>query len=177
MILFLVFISTWNVFPVSRGLGFFLNKKLYQDVRKVVVKDPDARWVVFNDALMAGFLMTTGANVFNGTKYTPNIPAMRLMDPTGKHDSIYNRYANIVIGTKPDLDSVNFNLIYEDFYSVAVNPASAKLKELKIKYLLMPNNQYYNVEIGKRDGVVPVYDKPVDSYWILEIKDAPAQSH
>ena len=133
-------------------------------------RDPEARWIVFNDALIGSFIASTGANVFNGTKYTPDIPAMRILDTAGSSDSVYNRYANIVVGTNPDPDKVEFKLLYEDFYSITINPVSSKLKELHIKYLLFPNNQYFNVEAAKRGGLIPVTDKPVDNFWILEIR-------
>jgi hypothetical protein len=170
MILGFVVLSSWSVLPVSRGLGFITDKKLYHAVKKIVSQDPSRKWIVYGSDLHSGFITTTGANVFNGTKYAPNISAMKILDPSGNNNDIYNRYANIVIGNRPEIDRVGFQLFYEDNYGITISPFSKKLIDLEITYLLMPAYQnYYNIEEGKQKGVFPVYDRPVDNFWILKI--------
>jgi hypothetical protein len=170
-VLFVVVLSTYSVLPVSQGLGFITDKKLYHTVKTIVSKDSVGKWLVYGSALHSGFITAAGANVFSGTKYNPDISAMKILDPSGKRDSIYNRFANIAIVNRPEDDKVGFKLFYEDFYGIAISPFSEKLKDLGIKYLLMPDDTtYYNIEQGKSRGVAPVFDKPIDKFWVLEIK-------
>jgi hypothetical protein len=170
-ILFVVVFSTYSVLPVSQGLGFITDKKLYHTVKTIVSKDSVGKWLVYGSALHSGFIAAAGANVFSGTKYNPDISAMKILDPSGRRDSIYNRFANIAIVNRPEDNKVGFKLFYEDFYGIAISPFSEKLKDLGIKYLLMPDDTtYYNIEQGKSRGIVPVIDKPIDKFWVLEIK-------
>jgi hypothetical protein len=165
-----VVLSTYSVRPISRGLGYIFDKKLYHVVKDLVVKDPTAIWLCYGSYVHSGFVVATGAKVFNGTKYFPDIPAMRILDPSKNNDSIYNRFANIVIVNQSEIDKVYFKLFYDDSYGIAISPFSEKLKKLHIKYLLMPDDpNVYNVEAGKNKGIVPILNKPIDNFWILEI--------
>jgi hypothetical protein len=170
-ILVYVVLSTYSVYPISRGLGFIIDKKLYHAVKNIVVTDPQANWIVYGDEIQSGFVVATGARVFNGTKYVPDMSAMKILDPSGKNEAIYNRFAHVMVLNRPEVDKVNFKRFYEDSYGIGISPFSQKLRDLKIKYLLMPDYPgYYDVEEGKNKGVVPVLNMPIDHYWVLEIK-------
>jgi hypothetical protein len=175
MVLGYAILSTYSIQPVSRGLGFITGKKLYSDVKRILKTDPEGRWAVFNNPLESSFLVATGANTFSGTKYTPDIPAMRILDPARTYDTIYNRYANILVVSRPEVEGVDFKLMYEDYYGIAISPVSEKLKKLKITYFLIPDEPgSYNIDYGKNFGIKPVFNKPVDNFWILH--NPPADS-
>jgi hypothetical protein len=170
IVLVYVIVSTYSVLPVSSGLGSFFNKKLYHVVRSLVAKDPEARWLVYGSPFHSGFIVAAGANVFNGTKYNPDIPTMRLLDPAGSKKNIYNRYANILVVSSHESETVDFRLLYEDCYGILISPFSEKLKKMGITYLLMPSTEhYYNLQEGEKRGIVPVIEKPIDNFWILKI--------
>lgn len=135
----LLFISPNVVInPLSRGLDFFLKNPIYTSINKIVKNDKDAKWVVFgNQMIISNFIKSTGANVWSGVKYVPDMKLMHILDKNGKQDSVYNRYAHIVYMPYIDnKDSVIFNLAQMDLYSVSVDPCSPKLKEIGIKYFL-----------------------------------------
>jgi hypothetical protein len=174
MILAFIFLSTCSVLPVSRGLGFIVDKTLYRVVKEIVAKDPEARWLVYRSGLLGEFISAAGANVLSGTKYCPDFSVIGILDPPGRGGDIYNRFAHIVVVNRAEVDKVDFSLLYTDCYAIAISPFSDKLRKLGIKYLLMPDDStYYNVEQGKGRGIVPVVDRPIDRFWVLEIREKP----
>lgn len=169
MAFLIAFLSTYFVYPVSQGLGFISDKKMYKCVRNIVEKDPQANWMIYGVDIQCGFIEATGANVFNGTKFIPDMQSMKILDPLGKNSFIYNRFAHVLVLNRPEIDKVDFRLFFQDCYGIGISPFSDKLNELKIKYLLMPDDPtYYSVEEGTKRGIVPVYKNPIDHFWILE---------
>ncbi len=172
MILAVVLPSTYSVLPVSRGLGFIVDKKLYRSVKEVVAGDPQGKWLVFGSGVLGELVTATGALVVNGTKYCPDFSAMHILDPSGHGNAIYNRFAHIYVVPCRDTTIVDFRLVYEDAYEIVMSPLSGKVRDLHVKYLLVPNDSTcYNVEEGKSKGVIPRVDRPIDNFWILEITD------
>jgi len=172
MFLFMSILSTYDVSPVSRGTGFYDEKLLYQSIRRIVEKDPEARWALFNEPGVPSFAIAAGARVINGTKYLPDIPLLRTFDPEGKNDSIYNRYSNLGLAIANDTAHIRFQLLYEDMCILEVSPLNSRFRSLGIKYLMVPATPgQYNVEMGKQMGLIPVYDRPIDNFHILRQSD------
>jgi hypothetical protein len=168
LVLIMAIASTYYVFPITNGMGFFFDKKIYSGIHKIVEKDSKGKWLVYSDAMMPAFLMTTGADVFDGTKYTPNLPAMNLIDDGKTNEAIYNRYAFIIAGFPQQPGKTDFQKFSEDAYLFTLSPSSDKLKKLGIRYLVIPVDYgNFTVEKGKRFGLIPVYDSPVDGFWIV----------
>ena len=66
---------------------------------------------------------------------------MTLLDPSGKENFIYNRFAHIVLASYIDWkDSVVFKLnendVVNDNYTIYLDPCSPRLEQLHIQYFL-----------------------------------------
>jgi len=124
--------------PLSQGLDYILKNESYKAIKSIVQQDKSAKWVVFgNQMIISNFVKTTGANVFSGVKYVPDMKYMHILDKQGLNDSVYNRYAHILYMPYIDgKDTVIFNLAQMDLYSVQMDPCSPKLSEIGIKYFL-----------------------------------------
>jgi len=128
-----------NIFinPLSKGLSPFLENKVYNTVSKINDKDPNAGWIVFGNMIAADMVKATGANCFNGVQFAPPLEKLHILDPSGKDNAIYNRYAHIVVDPLTEgEDSVHFALIGADQYQVQVDPCSPRLKQMGIKYVM-----------------------------------------
>jgi hypothetical protein len=172
MILAVVISSTCTVLPISRGLGFIIDKKLYRTVKEISEKDPQGKWLIFGSGVLGELVTATGAPVVNGTKYCPDSSTMNVLDPSGRGNAIYNRFAHIFVMPCKDTSTVHFRLVYEDAYEILMSPLSPKVRDLHVTYLLVPSDTAcYNIEQGKRKGIVPLVDKPIDNFWILKVRD------
>ncbi len=125
--------------PVTKGLTAITENALYQKVREIHLQDPKARWIVLGNQYITYLVTATGVNQLSGVKIQPDFKSMRVLDPTAKRDSAYNRYAHSVYNSYVDPahpDSVIIQNTFEDGYQVALDPCSPKLRKLNVRYFL-----------------------------------------
>jgi hypothetical protein len=157
-----------NVFinPLSKGLSPFLDNKVYNTVSKINDKDPNAGWMVFGNMIAADLVKATGANCFNGVQFAPPLEKLHILDPSGKDNDIYNRYAHINVDPLTEgEDSVHFSLLTPDQYQLKVDPCSPRLKQMGIKYVMFS----YKPPEEQVSCMLPVKD--TCGFFIYERKD------
>ena len=163
-----VIASSLLVFPITYSLDYFYKKKLYRVIENIAQKDPDSLWITYKSVYTPNFIKSAGINTLNGTKYTPDIKSMKQLSSKLEDSHVYNRYAHIIIENNKNINTVDFTLPQEDLFIIYISPFSHKLKNLNVRYILMPDDpEYYNINEGKKYGIIPVVDQPVDGYWIL----------
>jgi len=153
--------------PFSIGLSPIFEKELTRVSREIYVRDREAKWVVFGDERIANFLKSTGINIFNGTKYIPDLKTMKNLDPELKYEHIYNRFGYIkVISTenKPHLEDLSFSYNNMLDYSIYINPSSEKLNRIGIKYLVFT----YTPLRENLSALIPVEYIKNDNIYILK---------
>lgn len=134
-----IFFVASNIFinPLSKGLSPFLDNKIYNTVTQIEKKDPNAGWVVFGHMTAPDFLKAAGTNCFNGVQFAPPLEKLHILDPTGKSNDVYDRYAHIVLFPLIDgNDSVKFSLDRADLYTIQMDPSSPRFKQMGIKYVM-----------------------------------------
>ena len=125
--------------PTMKGTSPITENALYQKVRELHLQEPDARWVVLGSQYLTYMVTATGVNQLSGVKNQPDFKSMRILDPTARRDSAYNRYAHTVYSSYIDPahpDSVVIQNGFEDGYQVALDPCSPKLRQLKVRYFI-----------------------------------------
>jgi hypothetical protein len=141
-----------NVNPVTKGLAPIIDNPLVVDSKEIHDKDPQARWALFGDTRLTNLLKANGINLLNSVKLVPPMSDMKVLDPTGRNDSSYNRYAWITMNSKDIAqflvpgyrDTVIFRTTFQDGYSIFMDPCSPKLKQLGVKYFVFgyaPKNE------------------------------------
>src|SRR6187399_1775006 len=135
-----------NVNPVTIGLAPILENPLVIDSKEIHDKDPSARWALFGNMRLTHLLKANGIDMFNCVKLVPPMKDMKVLDPTGKFDSVYNRYAWMSMNSKEFAGyyGVNWNdtvLLrrpegYQDGYTIYMDPCSPKFKQLGVKYFV-----------------------------------------
>lgn len=137
ILLLLTVIGNWNINPLTKGLAPILDNPLVQATKPIHEKDPTARWALFGDTRLTNLLKANGIDVFNCVKFVPPLKDLRVLDPGGKEDSAYNRYAWMkmepYVGNN---DTVIFRKPYNDSYIIYMDPCSSKLKQLGVKYIV-----------------------------------------
>lgn len=125
--------------PVGKGMAPITDHVLYQKVRELHLTEPDARWVVLGSQYLTYMVTATGVNQISGVKNQPDFKTMRVLDPTARRDSAYNRYAHTVYSSYIDPsrpDTVVIQNGFEDGYQVALDPCSPKLRKLNVRYFV-----------------------------------------
>jgi len=126
--------------PLSKGLSPITENVVYQNVKALVDKDPDARWIVNGNQFVTYMVTATGAKQITGVKFIPNRKQIfSVLDPTMKRDSAYNRYAHVTFQTYINQQQGDTTILaqqFEDGYVIAGDPCSPKFKKLNVKYML-----------------------------------------
>jgi hypothetical protein len=139
-------IGNFNVNPVTKGLAPILENPLVVDSKEIHDKDPKARWVLFGNSRLTHLLKANGIDLFNSVKLVPPMKDMKVLDPTGKFDSVYNRYAWMTMNSKRIAQSLgstwgdtvvlNRPEGYQDGYTIFMDPCSPRFKQLGVKYFV-----------------------------------------
>jgi hypothetical protein len=148
-ILLILFFNAKNFYvnPIVKGLKPMINNELTRQINSIPNLDKEAKWAVFGNYQIADLLKPTGINLFNGTKFPPNLKEMSTLDASAHADSCYNRYAHIALSPFiTNTDSIVMMVPkfengepINDLYYVYMDPCSSKLKELGVKYFIFTN--------------------------------------
>jgi hypothetical protein len=135
-----------NVNPVTKGLAPILENPLVIDSKEIYEKDPKARWALFGNVRLTHLLKANGIDMFNSVKMVPPMKDMKVLDPTGRFDSVYNRYAWMTMNSRQFAQYYGVNwgdtvLLrrpenYQDGYTIYMDPCSPKLRQLGVKYFV-----------------------------------------
>ena len=144
IVLLVMVLPNAMVNPITKGLGPILENPLVVDSKEIHEKDPQARWALYGDSRLSNLLKANGINVFNSVKLVPPMKDMKILDPAGKQDSVYNRYAWMTINSKQIADLLNsdwgdtvvFRKTNQDGYITFIDPCSPKFKQLGVKYFV-----------------------------------------
>jgi hypothetical protein len=130
----LLICSNGLINPIMRGLGPLIESPAFQEVDKIRAADPKAKWIAYGDYTTAQLIKATGATVLNGTKWVPDLPLLRQLDPKGEYEAIYNRYAWIICAPKVFPEEVSFTLLQPEFYTMYLPPSLPLLQEQNYRY-------------------------------------------
>ena len=157
------FCSTALVNPVSRGVPALTRGSVVSWLSNVHKNDQDARWIVTGplsnrSCCLAQLVKATGADVFGGTRYTPDYELVNVLDPEKRYVTVYNRWARacFIASTEPD---PAFELIHANDYEVKLPFRADIFERLGAKYILvvdrpdLPALEGFE-RIGERHGCV-----------------------
>ncbi|MCX7965056.1 MAG: hypothetical protein N2596_00325 [Syntrophorhabdaceae bacterium] len=142
---FFVVILVPNIFyhslinPICVGLKPIFNNYFYQKVRQIAQYEPDAKWIIYGHSIFANLFYTTGAKIFNGPKYIPNIGELELISSDKNDKIIYNRYGYLALEPKEKQKNY-FKIVQADYFKLYINPSDIVWKKLNIKYVFLPDN-------------------------------------
>ena len=130
----LLICSNGLINPIMRGLGPLLDSAAFQEIDKIRAADPKAKWIAYGDYMTGQLIKATGATVLNGTKFVPDLPFLRQLDPKGAYETIYNRYGWIICMPKVFPEEASFTLLQPDFYTLHLPPSLPLLQEQNYRY-------------------------------------------
>ena len=150
--------------PIQKGLDPIYSKPVAQKAMEIAEEDPDARWIAVDQWIEANFYAACGAKVINSNNYIPNFELWETLDPEGKYNDVYNRYANFIISLT-DEESVPI-LNQADLITLKLN--YGQLDDIGARYLVtkyvLDIPEKYNI------GVEQLYAENGTYIYSLEYK-------
>lgn len=149
----LALVSGLLVNPIRQGVDNIYDLEIVQKIQRIQSEDPEALWI--SEGL--GFPFTeisivTGAPTLNSTNVYPAMETWRKLDPEGKYEKIYNRYAHIKILIK-DEGQAEFQMNKKSPDNFWMSITIADLEKLGVKYIFTntmfdsQKEKEYNLEL------------------------------
>jgi len=137
IMLLLVVAPSLNSNPIAVGLEPIYGKRLVQAVTRIAAANPGVRWLVYGDLSYPDIVRAAGADVLNGVRFPPESATLRLLDPTGAHAEVWNRFAHIqAVPGQPG--ATGFELVQGDVYKMAVSPLEPALAAAHVGLFVAP---------------------------------------
>ena len=146
--------------PVNRGTGVLHNSKTAKEIQKIVKKDKDAKWISIDSIFLGNYVIANGGKSINSTNIYPNIDLWKKID---KDDSIYNRFAHVIIELTNEENK--FELVQQDIIKLYLN--YNYLDDLDIKYLI--TNKELDIIEDYKDKIKIIYN--YDNIWIYNYSE------
>jgi len=152
--------------PIERGLSVYLDS----DLRRFIQQHPallTEKWLMFSDSVVSsGFLASTGAQVYTGTHYLPDIDHFPLFAASGLDVNILNRDGYLNAHLRSPGEPMKVTLPETIIVRWDVRPGDPILKELGIKYVasdVLPDEEALA-------WLRPLAENPVDGFWLYELR-------
>ena len=156
-------IAGFTVNPIVKGTDMITDSKILAAVEKYNDED-EGLWLAEAIGFPGpNYLVMAGAPTINSTHAYPNLSFCKILDPEGKYENVYNRYAHIYIEVVEKEPVEKFVLVSPDTYRIYIT--ADELEKLNIKYIftvrIMENYESENVSFDL------LYD--VDTYRIYKV--------
>ena len=120
-----------SVNPLLSGLSSVIDKPVLVAARAQTY-DQSNRWAVVGSFVLSQGLKAQGLDVITGSQITPTPEYSRVFDPTGRYEEVWNRYAHIVLESKPGLMRPQFTLVQPDMYVIRLDVCGPELDALGV---------------------------------------------
>lgn len=147
--------------PVRQGLGDLESVSILNAISEVHENDPEALWVVEGMGMpFYNVPVTVGAPTVNSTNTYPDLERWSILDPSGKYEEAYNRYANIEIKVTADED-VKFEILSADYVKLTLTLED--LDKIDVTYIWTRSDlsgtesEEYSLELLYQNGNDRIY--------------------
>jgi hypothetical protein len=123
--------------PLVRGLYPVDSSTLIRDVQKLDTSQPNHGWLT-NDRALASLLAAAGVNSVSSVNLYPNTDAWRVLDPMGKSEFVWNRFAHVQWVFEDGLADPTFFLLQSDFVELHIDPCDQRLRKLDVSFVASP---------------------------------------
>lgn len=154
--------------PLSTNLDHIYQSELAQQIVKLNKESPDRPLWICYGGVHPGVLVTVlGGRSLSGVHWPPQLALWRSIDPSGGgYEHVYNRYAQVQLGYRPDSGWVTFNNSQDDAMEVKISPTHPVLLEMGARYVLAMGEAQAAVN---ESNLSVVYRSQTGSFTIYEI--------
>lgn len=160
----LMAIPALTVNPLARGLAPLMGRQSMQlAVRESRSRPEGVLWMVAGSFVVPQALKANGIPTFGGATFLPDRDRMRVLDPDGRHEDVWSRYAHLLVTSTPGQLRPGISLIDPPgLYAISVDVCSAAITALGVTHVV------YVAPPPRADlGCLrPLVEAPVDGLWM-----------
>ncbi len=144
MLIFAI-VTGMGVRPITKGSDAITSKPLAKEIIRLAKENKDAKWLAVGGwVALPSFAVSCGAPTINSVNMYPNMELWQELDPEGKYNEVYNRYAHI-----------DLQLVEEDTTMELIQVDSFKL-----------NLSYKDISKTKAEYIVALEELQIDNQWL-----------
>ncbi|HKQ04990.1 MAG TPA: hypothetical protein VJ464_07665 [Blastocatellia bacterium] len=167
MLLALQLATTWLINPLATNLDHIYNSELAKEVTRINRQSSERPfWIAYGGVHAGQLIAALGGKAMTGVQWPPRLDIWRALDPDGKNEATYNRYAEIQFDYTNDDRQVAFSNPQEGTLVVKVSPTNPTLKALGTRYVLLMGDVQKLVDTS-RLGLI--YRSSFDNFSIYEV--------
>jgi hypothetical protein len=155
--------------PLARGGSDYLREnELSSTILEIDASlAGESVWVTYGSPKLPNLIWALGVRSLNGTHAAPQFDLWRTLDPAGRHDHVYNRYAHVEFTAAP-IDHARIQLLRLDTVRVTLSPLAPVLRnELGATHLLLRAQPSERAAFERWTGLEPVFAAQRNSIYAL----------
>lgn len=119
------------------GAAYLRDNALAQEILAIdAAEGGDTTWVSFGRDDLPNLFRAIGVRALNGVQPLPQLELWRRIDPDGRQQKVYNRYAHIAFVAVPN-PMPRFQLHSQDYVIVNIRPDSPAFRALGVTHVLV----------------------------------------
>jgi hypothetical protein len=167
MILALQFATTWLINPLATNLDHYYNSELSKEIAHMNKQSNERPlWITYGGTHTSQLIAALGGRAMTGVQWPPQLALWHNLDPDGRNEPTYNRYAEISFDYTNDDHFVSFNNPQEGTLIVTVSPTNPALKAAGARYVLVMGDAQKIVDASR---LSLLYRSSFDNFSIFEI--------
>jgi hypothetical protein len=167
IILALQLATTWLINPLSTNLDHIYSSELAKEITRINRHSSERPfWIAYGGIHAGQLIAILGGRAMTGVQWPPQLGIWRALDPEGKNEATYNRYAEISFDYTNDDQQVSFANPQEGTLIVTVSPTNPTLKALGARYVLLMGDTQKLVDTSRLNLT---YRSSFDNFSIYEI--------
>lgn len=127
-------LSTACVNPLVSGISAISEKPILV-AAAAQGNQPGDKWAVIGSVTFTQGLKAHGLDVIAGTHFLPDRRNIAILDPSGRYETIWNRYSTIEVVSDPSRTDVEFNKRRGDQISFTLNVCGRQMRALGVTHV------------------------------------------
>lgn len=116
--------------PINKGSDAITSKPLAKKIVSIVKKENGAKWLAVGGGIvLPAFAVACGAPTINSVNTYPNMELWKRLDPDGKYNEVYNRYAHIDLHLCEE--DTSMELAQQDMFTLKLSYKDIKKTDAK----------------------------------------------
>ncbi|HJQ24128.1 MAG TPA: hypothetical protein VKA60_09460 [Blastocatellia bacterium] len=153
--------------PLSTNLDHLYRSELATEITRINRQSSERPfWVEYGGTYPGVLVEILGGRSLAGVQWPPQLGIWRALDPEGKYETFYNRYAEVAFEYTGDDQAVSFMNPNEGSMQVTVAPTNPTLKALGARYALFMGSAQQAVDASR---LKLIYRSSFDNFSIYEI--------
>lgn len=169
LFLFSMFMSSYTVNPIYRGLQPLLNNPIVDRISELNSESPGI-WASIDDIYLLNIPAASGVDSITTTYFYPQLNIWKDLDPSGKYTNVYNRYSKVSFTTDKYDELINpipRDISNNNFDSISVYYNSCSPFMLKnVQYVISAHPIYQGCLI--QDNLLDIGQR---KFWFYRVSN------